>query len=96
MAIQSVNTGNITSAVAQPKVASKNTIDTQNQPSNTVSSDDTVNLKTIERTASSTPIVDEAKVNEIKVALSSGSYAINPERIASKMMQLDFNLPNTT
>jgi len=96
MAIQSVNTGNITSAVAQPKVASKSTIDTQNQPSNTVSSDDTVNLKTIERTASSTPIVDEAKVNEIKVALSSGSYAINPERIASKMMQLDFNLPNTT
>jgi len=96
MAIQSVNTGNVTSAVAQPKVASKSTIDNQNQPSNTVSSDDTVNLKTIERTASSTPIVDEAKVNEIKVALSSGSYAINPERIASKMMQLDFNLPNTT
>ncbi|WAR44027.1 flagellar biosynthesis anti-sigma factor FlgM [Methylomonas rapida] len=96
MAIQSVNTGNVTSAVAQPKVASKSTIDNQNQPSHTVSSDDTVNLKTIERTASSTPIVDEAKVNEIKVALSSGSYAINPERIASKMMQLDFNLPNTT
>ena len=35
------------------------------------------------------PDVDSNRVNQIKQQLANGSFEVNPERIASKMMSLE-------
>lgn len=96
MAIQSINTGTVTGSVSQTKPTTKNTIDTKDQAASAVASDDTVSIKNIPNSESSTPVIDEIRIANIKAALQSDRYKIDPERIANKMMQLDLKLPNTT
>jgi len=40
--------------------------------------------------------VDEARVAAIKTAIENGSYRIDPERVAKKMLQFEEKLPDST
>jgi negative regulator of flagellin synthesis FlgM len=46
-------------------------------------------LKSVRETIENTPAVDMNKVEMIKQQISAGEYPINPDRIASKMMDLE-------
>ena len=61
-----------------------------------VSPSDTVNLTNdakllarLDETLASLPVVDSARVAEIKAAIESGDYEINPEAIADAMIRMD-------
>ena len=88
-----------TSATRQGK-ASDIRADRQVEAGTTASStparDDTVALsglpeviKTTAARLAAEPAVDEARVRNIKDALARGEYAIDPERIARKLIDLD-------
>lgn len=46
-------------------------------------------LRGLEQQIADQPVVDSQKVNAVKEALASGSFEINPDRIAAKMMNLE-------
>lgn len=46
-------------------------------------------LRGLEQQIADQPVVDSQKVNDVKEALANGSFEINPERIAAKMMSLE-------
>lgn len=46
-------------------------------------------LRDLEAKVASMPEVDSNRVNQIKQQLANGSFDVNPERIASKMMNLE-------
>ncbi|WP_166251323.1 flagellar biosynthesis anti-sigma factor FlgM [Marinobacter salicampi] len=46
-------------------------------------------LKQIEQQLASYPEVDDARVEEIKAALADGSYKVDAEKLAQKMLDMD-------
>ena len=46
-------------------------------------------LKELERDLASQPVVDSQRVNAVRDALADGSFAVNPQRIAEKMISLE-------
>lgn len=46
-------------------------------------------LRGLEQQIAEQPVVDSQKVNAVKEALASGSFEIDPERIAAKMMSFE-------
>lgn len=46
-------------------------------------------LRGLEQQIADQPVVDTQKVNAVKEALASGSFEIDPSRIADKMMSLE-------
>lgn len=100
MAIYPVNSGNVANTVSQTKSTARTEVDTKSPAPVSVSGDDTVSLTdgiaNPSDVGTSAPMVNDNRVANIKAALQSGSYQIDPERIAEKLMQLDLNLPNTT
>jgi len=46
-------------------------------------------LRGLEQQIADQPVVDTQKVNAVKDALANGSFEINPDRIAAKMMDLE-------
>lgn len=46
-------------------------------------------LRSLEEQVAAQPVVDTQKVNAVKDALANGSFEINAERIAGKMMSLE-------
>jgi len=56
----------------------------------TVSLTDTAaRMRSLENTVSTMPVVDSQRVAEIKQAIMEGTYEINPERIAEKMLDME-------
>ncbi len=56
----------------------------------TVSLTDTAaRLRSLENTVASMPVVDSQRVAEIKQAIVEGTYEINPDRIAEKMLDME-------
>lgn len=47
------------------------------------------NLKRIAETIADAPVIDEEKVAAAKKALACGTYKIDPDRIADKLISLD-------
>lgn len=102
MAIQPI-TGNAISGNAQTKSVAKKELDSKTQAtSGPVADDDTVKLTSAAQglkqahASGSEPLVNETRVADIKAAIESGTYTINPERIADKMLQMELKLPNST
>ena len=50
-------------------------------------------LLQIEKTLAEMPVFDAEKVESIKQALSDGSYTINTDRIAEKLIKFERDLP---
>jgi len=50
------------------------------------------NLQALERSLSSAPAIDAERVQAVRESLQNGSYRINPEAIASRMLDLDQQL----
>ena len=46
-------------------------------------------LRGLEQQIAEQPVVDTQKVNAVKEALASGSFEIDPNRVAGKMMSLE-------
>lgn len=102
MVIQPI-TGNAISGNAQTKSVAKKEFDSKTQTiTSPVTDDDTVKLTSAAQglkqanASGSEPVVNEARVADIKAALEAGEYKINPERIADKMLQMELKLPNST
>lgn len=49
-------------------------------------------LQTLQRELSSAPAIDVGRVQAVREALQNGSYKINPDAIASRMLELDQQL----
>jgi negative regulator of flagellin synthesis FlgM len=52
-------------------------------------SDSAVNLGKLDNTAVSAPVVDTQRVEQVKQAISDGSYEVDPARVADKLMQFE-------
>jgi len=58
--------------------------------SETVSLTDTAaHLQSLQNTVERLPVVDSERVEDIKRAIDNGTYEINPDRVAAKMMGLE-------
>ncbi len=55
----------------------------------------TVRLRALHGSLANAPVVDEAKVASIKAAIANGSYHIDPNRIADKLIQFERELLGT-
>jgi len=49
-------------------------------------------LAALEQAVQSMPVVNEARVAEIRLAIEEGRYEVAPERIAEKLMRMDQDL----
>ncbi len=49
-------------------------------------------LQAVQRELSTAPAIDPARVQAVREALENGSYRINPDAIASRMLDLDQQL----
>jgi len=49
-------------------------------------------LKTLEQQLGQESVVNEQKVAHVRAALQSGSYQVDPEKIAEKMLDLESNI----
>ena len=100
MAIQPIQSGNFNNSVSQTKSASKSTRETKDQTVAFVANTDTVSITYSIHNAvdsdSSNPAVNKNRVANIKAALQSGSYVIDPERVAWKMIRFDQALLSDT
>lgn len=52
-------------------------------------SDSAVNLGKLDNTAVSAPVVDTQRVEQVKQAISDGSYEVDPAKVADKLMQFE-------
>ncbi len=50
------------------------------------------NLQALERELSTAPAIDTQRVAAVRESLQNGSYRINPDAIASRMLELDQQL----
>ncbi len=50
------------------------------------------NLRALERELSTAPAIDTQRVAAVRESLQNGSYRINPDAIASRMLELDQQL----
>ena len=99
MAIQPIHSGNVNNSVLT-KPGSKNTGETKSETAALVTNTDTVSITHRTHNAvsndSSIPAVDQNQVAKIKAAIQSGSYTIDPEQVASKMILFDQQLKSDT
>lgn len=51
-------------------------------------------LASLSQAVQDTPDVDTSRVTKIQQAIESGTYQIDPERIADGLIQMDYNLGN--
>ncbi|MET0288901.1 MAG: flagellar biosynthesis anti-sigma factor FlgM [Pseudoxanthomonas sp.] len=49
-------------------------------------------LQTLQRELVAAPAINEARVAEVKAAIDAGTYQVNPDAIASRMLELDKQL----
>jgi negative regulator of flagellin synthesis FlgM len=49
-------------------------------------------LNELQKKAADAPVVNQKKIDELKKAISSGEYKINPEKLAASIASFEFNL----
>lgn len=65
-------------------------------PSDSVSfTEASARLHDLEKVLDRLPAEDAARVQEIRKALADGSYRVDPERVADKLLQFEHMLKNT-
>jgi negative regulator of flagellin synthesis FlgM len=97
--INKLNTGNQVQQTQQKQVQqqSTQTAATGTQVKN--SGQDSVSitpqakqLNELQKKAADAPVVNQKKIDELKKAISSGEYKINPEKLAASIANFEFNL----
>jgi len=67
-----------------------NTETGQSSTADTVSlSDNALQLGKLDNTSIAAPVVDAKRVEQIKQAIENGSYEVNAEKVADKLMQFE-------
>ncbi len=86
------NHGLVTEGLRQPETKDQQ----RNQTSGSVSTSDKLSLtgtaeklRNLELSLSSQPIVDSNRVESIRNELNMGSFQVNPERVAQKMIEIE-------
>lgn len=80
-----------TPAVRQPNAAQRET--GKSSTVDTVSFTDTAaRLRGLEKTLSALPVVDIHRVESVKQAIASGTFEINPMRVADKLLSFESSL----
>ncbi len=78
---------------AQPPPEQERTPDS---PDDSVSlTADSARLHTLQKVVEQLPAEDSRRVEAVRQALSDGSYRIDPQRVADKMLQFEHLLKNT-
>lgn len=102
MAIESLtgNTINI-SSFTKPVAKDKTSLDRQTGASGTTESASVAgvlsqDVHTALTAGAVAPVIDQNRVAALKLAIQSGAYKPNAERIANKMLQFEAKLPNST
>lgn len=49
-------------------------------------------MSELQKKSNEAPVVDQKKVDELKKAIESGSYRVNPEKLAASIAQFEFDL----
>lgn len=90
------NPSPVSEAGAQARPAPQPAADKADRPAPQAQSADQVSLtpaaqqlRGLEQQIAEQPVVDTQKVNAVKEALASGSFEIDPTRVAGKMMSLE-------
>lgn len=102
MAIQSINSVNPSTSAAQTKSANKTAPDSTKQQAALGTDTDTLSISAAPslqkalQASSTAPVVNENRVATIKAAIEAGTYQINPDRVADKMMHLEKAITNST
>ena len=83
---------------SQVEVARKEPTASQNQTGRPSSSDTVTltdaaaQLRSLESTLGELPVVDSQRVEDLQRAIENGSYEVDTQRIADKMLQFEANL----
>jgi len=72
-----------TVSAEQTKMASKDSVSITPQAKQ---------LGELQKKAQDAPVVSQKKIEELKKAISSGEYRINPEKLAASIASFEFNL----
>jgi negative regulator of flagellin synthesis FlgM len=90
MSIQSI-TGNTTNVVLQSKSTTNEKVkDIGGQTNDSVDITEVAKeISNVLNSTKTTSIINEERVSEIKSALEQGTYTINAEKIADKMIQME-------
>ncbi|WDE13209.1 flagellar biosynthesis anti-sigma factor FlgM [Thalassomonas haliotis] len=49
-------------------------------------------LTELQKKAADAPVMDQKKIEKLKMAISSGEYKVNPEKLAASISNFEFNL----
>lgn len=102
MSIESISNKTIASVLPN-KTANAKSAQAETKTGVNSTQDDTVRLtetakdmKSASMSSIAQPEIDEKRVADIKAALEAGTYKIDPERVAKKMMDFEIQLTNST
>lgn len=101
MAIESIS-GKTVNTVLPTKTGVKDAVGIKEQPAAAVSEDTVVltataqDLKNSPGATADTALVNEERVSAIKTELQTGSYKIDAERVAEKILQFEAKFPGST
>lgn len=98
MAIENITNRPQNTTVAKPPTSNKPNGDISSSRQNDADSVEITSvaqeLKNALTSMSSTPVIDTERVEAVRTALANGSYQIDAETIAEKMIQMERSLPN--
>ncbi|MBU2869994.1 flagellar biosynthesis anti-sigma factor FlgM [Colwellia sp. E2M01] len=49
-------------------------------------------LSELQKKAADAPVINQKKIDELKTAISSGEYKVNPEKLAASIANFEFDL----
>ncbi|SET19791.1 anti-sigma-28 factor, FlgM family [Nitrosomonas marina] len=79
----------------RPENASASGINPENTSNTVHISAQAINLKSSERISSNDAVVDMSRVQEIKSAISEGTFKVNPDVVADRLLETVKELINT-
>jgi negative regulator of flagellin synthesis FlgM len=90
-----INEGSRKSAARDGSSVTPDSADQRTAGTDSVNLTDTASmLKKMETTLSTLPVVDQQRVESVRQSILNGSFNVNPDRIAEKMLNFETMLTN--